>query len=111
VAVETFFAAMKAGDIQAASAIWGSKQGASRDYMQRDELETRLLTIQCWLAHETMSVVGTPRTKSDSAFYRVELTGSGRSQQTDVIVVTGGRPTRWYVGDPKISGLVAPGCR
>ena len=108
-AVDAFFAAMKSGDLQAASAVWGSKQGASRDYMQRTELELRLLTMQCYLAHESLKVTGPTRTKPDSAFFRVELTKSGRAQTTDVITVTGPR-SRWYVADPKISGIIAQGC-
>jgi len=110
-AVESFFAAMKSGDLQAASTVWGSKSGASRDYMPRDQMESRLLIIQCWLAHDTMRIINMPRpAKADSAFYRVELTKTGRAQQTDVITVTGPRQ-RWYVADPKIVGLTAPGCR
>jgi hypothetical protein len=108
-AVEAFFVAVKDGDLQAAGTLWGSRDGAGRDLMSRDELERRLLIIQCYLAHQTMRIVGTPRLKADSAFYRVELVQAPRTQQTDVIAVQGPR-SRWFVGDPKIAGLVAPSC-
>jgi hypothetical protein len=109
-AVEQFFAAIKAGDIQATSTVWGDARGAARDYMGREQLEVRILTMQCWLAHDAMRIVGTPRTKADSAVYRVELVKSGGAQQTDVVTVSD-RRSRWFVSDPRVTGLVAPGCR
>jgi hypothetical protein len=108
-AVDAFFAAVRSGDLQAAGSVWGSKDGAARDLMGRDEMERRLLIIQCYLAHQNMRVIGSPRTKGDSAFYRVELVQTARTQQTDVITVQGPR-SRWFVADPKIAGLVAPSC-
>src|SRR5690606_4763857 len=107
-AVNGFFAAMQAGALQAASAYWGTHAGSARAQMGRDEMETRLLGMQCYLSHESMRVVSQPRTKSDSAFYRVELSSGTKSQQTDVVAVAGPR-SRWYVADPKITGL-APSC-
>jgi hypothetical protein len=106
-AVDLFFAAIKSGDIQATSAVWGSKDGTARDRMPRDEMETRILTMQCFLGHDGMRVVSQPRSKTDSTFYRVELTKSGRVQQSEVVTVTGPR-ARWYVASASFPPI--PGC-
>jgi len=107
-ALDAFFAAIRKEDIQAISVVWGSKQGAARDRMPRDEMETRILIMQCDYSHDAVRVVNTPRQKTDSVFYRVELTKSGRTQQSDVITVTGPQ-SRWYVAGasrPQVPGCV-----
>jgi hypothetical protein len=107
-ALDTFFAAIKSGDLQAASVVWGSRDGAARDLMTRDQVETRLIIMQCYLVHESLRLVGQPRTKTDSVFYKVELTNRGRAQETDVVTVNG-PASRWYVADSRID-RIAPGC-
>ncbi len=105
-ALDLFFAAIKSGDIQATSAVWGSKDGSARDRMPRDEMETRILTMQCYYSHDAVRVLSQPRSKTDSTFYKIELTKGARSQQTDVVTVSGPR-ARWYValvGVPPIPG-------
>lgn len=56
-AVEGFMAAVQKQDLQAMSAIWGTTRGAARDQMQREELEKRLIVIQCMLTHDKWSFV------------------------------------------------------
>jgi hypothetical protein len=76
--------------------------------MRRDEMETRILIMQCYLTHDAMRVVSQPRQKSDSVFFRVELTRGQLSEQSDVVTVAG-RDSRWYVAEavqPKVPGCV-----
>ena len=107
-AVDEFFAAIRAGDIQATSAVWGSRQGPAREWMQRDLMETRIIVMQCYLTHEAVRVVSQPRQKTDSVFYKVELTRGQRGEQSDVITVAG-PGLRWYVASatfPQVAGCV-----
>jgi hypothetical protein len=106
-AVDAFFSAIKSMDLQATSAVWGSRDGAARDRMPRDEMETRILIMQCYLSHDALRVVSTPRQKTDTTFYRVELTKEGRAQQSDVVTVAGPK-ARWYVAS--VSRPAVPGC-
>jgi hypothetical protein len=106
-ALDQFFAAIKSQDIQATSVVWGSRDGSARDRMPRDEMETRILTMQCFFSHDAMRVLSQPRQKTDSIFYRVELTKGPRTQQSDVVTVAGPR-ARWYVA--AVSPPQVPGC-
>lgn len=53
--VELFMRAVKAQDLQTMSAVWGTSRGPARELMGRDELEKRLIIIQCKLDHEAWS--------------------------------------------------------
>jgi hypothetical protein len=106
--VDAFFASIRSGDIQATSAVWGSRKGPAREWMMRDEMETRILVMQCYLTHDSMRIVSQPRQKSDSVFFKVELTRGQRGEQTDVVTVSG-PGSRWYVAGaslPEVAGCV-----
>src|SRR4051812_48548394 len=56
-AVDGFLAAVKKQDLQAMSMIWGTEKGLARDQMSRDELEKRLVIMQCSLNHDSWKIV------------------------------------------------------
>ncbi|HEX2721306.1 MAG TPA: hypothetical protein VHM24_00200, partial [Gemmatimonadaceae bacterium] len=57
-AVEQFLNAVRAQDIQAMSIIFGTGRGPSRDNMNREELEKRLVILQCYFNHDKFRILG-----------------------------------------------------
>jgi len=105
-AVETFLAAVKAQDLQAMSMIWGTEAGLAREQMSRDELEKRLVIMQCNLNHDSwsyaMGVDGT--TRSGEEDLRIELRQKNLKEQTIVTAVRG-KNGRWFVKNIDLSKL------
>ena len=57
-AVEAFLTAVKAQDIQGMSVIFGTSRGPSRDNMSREELEKRLVILQCYFDADKFRILG-----------------------------------------------------
>lgn len=74
--------------------------------MPRDEMETRIFIMQCYFTHDSMRIVGDARTKTDSVFYRVQLTRGARVNESTVTTVAGPQ-SRWYVAE---ASMPNPGC-
>lgn len=95
-AVERFLDAMRRQDIQATALIWGTEKGAARDQMERRELEMRVLIMQCYLAHDTHTILSDAPGTSGKRSFDVSLVNRNRERRTPVLVVQGPRD-RWYV--------------
>ena len=105
-AVEAFLIAVKAQDLRGMSAVWGNDKGPMADRIKRDELEKRLIVIQCLLTHD----------KWQFAEERARLVTGGRQQyivalqqktirgQT-VFTAVEGPAGRWFVEDIKLDAL------
>jgi hypothetical protein len=50
--IEGFMRAVRAQDLQTMAAIWGTGRGPARDQLDREQLEKRLIIIQCKLDHQ-----------------------------------------------------------
>lgn len=99
-AVEAFLKAAKAQDLQAMSAIWGTAKGPARDQMKRDDLEKRLIIMQCTLTHDKwVYLEDRPRLQTGGRQeFQVELSQGQRAAKTSVITVTG-PGGRWFLED------------
>lgn len=99
-AVEGFLKAVKAQDLQTMSAIWGTTKGAARDQMKRDELEKRLIIMQCTLTHEKWAYLeDRPRLQTGGRQeFQLELFQGQRSAKTSIVTVSG-PGGRWFVED------------
>jgi hypothetical protein len=97
-AVEGFLAAVKAQDLQTMSAIWGTTKGAARDQMQRDDLEKRLIIMQCTLTHDKWGFLeDRPGLKTGGRQeLQIELFQKQRSAKTSILTVAG-PGGRWFV--------------
>jgi hypothetical protein len=96
-AVEDFLKAVRAQDLQAMSTVWGTQKGPARDQMDRNYLEKAELIMQCFFAHDRYRIVNDlPGAESGKRTFRVELSNSGRTRETNFYVVQG-RGSRWYV--------------
>ncbi|WP_373058026.1 hypothetical protein [Gemmatimonas sp.] len=99
-AVESFLKAAKAQDLQTMSAVWGTTKGAARDQMKRDDLEKRLIIMQCTLTHDKW-VFLEDRARLQTGGrqeFQIELTQGPRSAKTSILTVSG-PGGRWFVED------------
>jgi len=99
-AVDGFLKAVKAQDLQTMSAIWGTTKGAARDQMKRDDLEKRLIIMQCTLTHDKWAFLeDRPRLQTGGRQeFQLELFQAQRSAKTSIVTVSG-PGGRWFVED------------
>jgi hypothetical protein len=96
--VEGFLAAVKSQDLQGMSAYWGSEQGLAREQMPREELEKRLVIMQCSLSHDAWQYTsnGNRLMNSREQDIGVELRQKNLKAETSVTTVKG-PADRWFV--------------
>lgn len=99
-AVEAFLKAVKAQDLQTMSAVWGTTKGAARDQMKREDLEKRLIIMQCTLTHDRWAFLeDRPRLQTGGRQeFQIELFQAQRSAKTSILTVAG-PGGRWFVED------------
>ncbi len=99
-AVEAFLASVKSSDLQAMSGIWGTNKGPARDLMKREELEKRLVVMQCVLMHDKWRFVDdAPRLQTGGhQQWQVELTRKSSVAKTTVNTIPG-PGGRWFLDD------------
>jgi len=103
-AIKEFFDAVRAGDLQAMSLAWGTKEGPTRDHIPPSELEKREVILQCYFNHDSYRIVGPAPDPSGGHAYRVELVRSGKKRTTTVSTIEG--PShRWYVQSLDIAAV------
>jgi hypothetical protein len=115
-AVERFFAAVHAQDLQAMSQVWGTSRGAARDNMDRAELEKREVILQCYFNYDSFRVLGESPTSEVRRMVRVELERGGKTRDPVIYTVLGPNG-RWFVENLDIAAVkdfcamapVAPG--
>jgi len=94
-AVDAFLGGVKAQDIQAMSQVWGTTKGPAREQIPREELEKRILVMQCYFSHDSYRVLNERRTDTGRAF-QVALTKGSLTRETTFYTVRG-PSNRWYV--------------
>jgi hypothetical protein len=105
-AVEAFLKAVNAQDLQAMSGLWGNAKGLARDQFKRDELEKRLIVMQCLMQHDTATFPeerGRLQTGGRQEFL-VELKKGKVAARTTIMTVTG-PDGRWLVEDVDVTRL------
>jgi hypothetical protein len=103
-AVQLFFDAVHAGDLQAMSVTWGTKDGPTRDHIPHDELEKREVILQCYFSHDSYRILGPTLDDQGGKSFKVELTRGPRTRTTTVSTIEGpGR--RWYVQSLDIAAV------
>lgn len=105
-AVEGFLKAVRAQDLRGMSALWGNDKGPTAERIKRDELEKRLIVMQCVLSHD----------KWQFAEDNARLVTGGRQewiinlQQKQLqgrtkFTVVAGPGNRWFVEDFDVTTL------
>ncbi len=106
-----FLNAAKAQDLQAMGAVWGSTEGASRDNMDREQLDRRLLILQpCYVADRSQILDESMGAGPTERRLRLQLT-RGTTTKTIEFKVVRGPSSRWYVEDVNYDALQADFCR
>jgi hypothetical protein len=95
-AAQAFLNAGKAQDLQALSAVWGSKDGPLRNMVSHAELEKRELVMMCFLKHDTDSI-GSPSAAAGSRVVFPVTLVSGRVSRVTSLTTMVGPASRWYV--------------
>ncbi len=98
-AVVEFLNGARAQDLQAISKVWGNAESPTRDRVERQELERRLLVIICHLRHDE-SRIGAPQLgEAGRTIFSAELTRGTRRATVPFTTVRNTRNGRWYVED------------
>lgn len=103
-AVEEFLAAVRAQDLQAMSAVFGTSRGPSRDNMEREQLEKRLIILQCYFNHDKYRILGENPGESSHRVFAVELT-RGRLVRMPHFYTIQGPNDRWFVDNMEIAAV------
>lgn len=93
--------AVKAQDLQAMSAVWGTEKGPARETLSRDQVDKRELIMQCYLGHDTYHILSSAPARNGATAFQVSLTKGPLTRQTTVSTVRG-PSNRWYVDDVAI---------
>jgi hypothetical protein len=94
-ALDQFLDGVKSQDIQAMSQVWGTSKGPAREQIPRQELEKRILVMQCYFSHDNYRVTSDSRTEKGHIF-RVALTKGSVTRETSFYTVRG-PSNRWFV--------------
>ncbi|MBY0492194.1 MAG: hypothetical protein K2R93_20305 [Gemmatimonadaceae bacterium] len=105
-AVEAFLVAVNKQDLQGMSGLWGNANGLARDQLKREELEKRLIIIQCLLAHDRYRYVEeSPRLSTGGRQnFQVELT-KGSNKAIAPFTAVPSKGGRWLVEDVDVTKL------
>jgi len=105
-AVETFLAAVRNQDLQAMSGLWGTSKGLARDQLKRDELEKRLVIMQCLMQHDKFVFAEErPRLQAGGRQEHVVTLTKGQQSATTTIATVTGPGGRWLVEDVDVTKL------
>lgn len=108
-AVEQFLTAVRAQDLQAMSVVFGTARGPSRDNMPREELDKRLIILQCYFNHDKSRTLAEGPGEGGHRVFTVELT-RGRLTKAPRFYAIRGPNDRWFVDNMEIA-VVREFCR
>jgi hypothetical protein len=107
-ALQKFLAAAKAQDIQAMSAIWGTKEGSARATgMSADQMEPRLIYMAKCVRHDSYTIRNETAIIGGERQFNVELKYRG-AVASDDFVTTPGPAGRWFLvrfDAPKLNSI------
>jgi hypothetical protein len=105
-ALSAFLAAAKAQNIVAMSAMWGGPGGLARDGQPWADVEKRLITMACYLRHDSSTVLRENAVAGGGRTFTVQLTAGDITRASDFTTVAGSGG-RWYLQDFQIEPLTA----
>ncbi|MDP9176950.1 MAG: hypothetical protein M3O61_04650 [Gemmatimonadota bacterium] len=103
-AVEQFLTAVRAQDLQAMSVVFGTSSGPSRDNMEREQLDKRLIILQCYFNHDKSRMLGETPGEGGHRIFTVELT-RGRLTKAPRFYAIKGPRDRWFVDNMEIAAV------
>ncbi|MEO5580442.1 MAG: hypothetical protein ABIR58_07265 [Gemmatimonadaceae bacterium] len=103
-AVEQFLNAVRAQDIQAMGVNFGTSQGPARENIEREELEKRLIILQCYFNHDKFRIVNENPGEGGRRIVGTELT-LGTQARVPRFYTIRGPMSRWYVDNMEIAAV------
>lgn len=105
-AVEAFLLGARTQNLRAMSLVWGNDKSPVSERIPREELEKRLIVLQCLLTHDKWSLLSeAPQLLSGGRQeYQVRLQQKQLSARTKFTTVAG-RGGRWFVEDIQVDEL------
>ena len=103
-AVEQFLNAVKAQDIQGMSVVFGTDRGPARDNMSREELERRLVILQCYFNHDKFRILREVPGDGGHRVITAELT-RGAVTRTPAFYAIRGPGNRYYIDNMEIAAV------
>lgn len=96
-AVMQFLDAGRAQDLQAMSAVWGDAEAPTRERVDRQELERRLLIIVCHLRHDESRIGAASPGEAGRVMHDATLTRGDVTATLPFTTVRNRNDGRWYV--------------
>jgi hypothetical protein len=103
-AVEQFLAAVRVTDLQAMSVVFGTSNGPARDNMEREQLDKRLIILQCYFNHDKSRMLSETPGEGGHRVFTVELT-RGRFIRSPRFYTIKGPNDRWFVDNMEIAAV------
>ncbi|MCA0376565.1 MAG: hypothetical protein LCH84_13010 [Gemmatimonadetes bacterium] len=105
-AVEGFLKAVNAQDLQTMSTLWGNAQGLVREQIKREDLEKRLVVIQCLLQHDSFRYTeDRPRLSSEGRQQQYLEIVRGSTRKVTHFTLVASRGGRWVVENIDVGPL------
>jgi hypothetical protein len=106
-AVDGILSALRAGDIQTVSTMWGTTRGPARDdnRFERAELERRIVLMTRCFNHDSYNVVGQVAGENGGQGFEVDLRRGRTTRRTRLNAVKGDKSERWYVDNLDIDSV------
>ncbi len=103
-AVQAFLAAAHAQDLRAMALVWGTNDGPARDVVNHSQLEKRELIMQCYVTHDTFTVLNEAPGEKGTRVLSVSLSKGQLARQSKFTAVKG-HDERWYIEDVQLEPL------
>jgi hypothetical protein len=97
--------AVRAKDLQAMGAAYGTDKGPARETIERTELEKREIILACYFAHDSYRVLGEDAGKAAHRDVRVELRRAPNLTRQTTLFTIQGPQGRWYVDNLDIGAV------
>ena len=108
-AATAFINAVKAQDLQAMGAVWGTEKGPARDQLDRDQLDKRLVLLQQCYDHDRFQILDELMGSDGGRVVRIQVTRGNRTKTPSFKMILG-PSSRWYVLDADYETVQADFC-
>ncbi len=98
-AVVQFLDAARAQDMDQMSAVWGNAESPTRDRVERQELERRLLIMTCHLKHDESRLAPAQMGEAGRMLLRADLKQGMKEVTVPFTLVKNPRTEMWFVED------------
>ena len=104
-AVVQFLDAARAKDMDQMSAVWGNADGPTRDRVERQELERRLLIMICFFKHDESRLAPAQRGEAGRTIIRADIKQGPKTATVPFTLIKNSRTDMWFVEDVDLRPL------